>query len=338
MVRAHGSDPISFSTLQPGLSYFDTSFGYIAYVRALGFELTLGPPVCAPGDRESLIRQFLRHSRRPLFFYVDADVAAQVQGLGGRRFHRAGMGTDKFLSLQPAATHSAKVCGALKKAARAGLEVEALPHAPAPPERTRLEEITRRYLQRSSVPVEMRFLNRPLSLGDGSRTYLLKQRGRTFGYAVLDPYYAGGAVRGYLVNLIRFEPTRLWGVYYSAVASLMSSLAAEGVAELSLGFSPLTGVQTEGASRWLGPQLVWLERRLGGIDYLRRLRELKEAFEGACVQRHFVSPSPFALPVLLALLKACGVPLREILRRTFSGAPSVTEAERAPAPAPVPAP
>ena len=54
LMRAHGSDPISYSTLQPGLSYFETSFGYVAFQRALGFELTLGPPVCAEGDRAEI--------------------------------------------------------------------------------------------------------------------------------------------------------------------------------------------------------------------------------------------------------------------------------------------
>lgn len=324
LVRAHGSDPISYSTLQPGLSYYETSFGYIAFHRAFGFDLTLGPPVCALGDRAELVQRFLRSRKRPLFFYVPRDVAELVAGLGGRRFRTSGMGMDKILELDaPAAEVHPRVRGALKKATRGSFEVaEVRPSALSPEERTQLDAITRSYLERSSVPVEMHFLNRPLGFEDDglARMFVLRQGAgaRVFGYAVLDPYFDGGRVQGYLLNLIRFERTRLWGVYYSAVAKLAERLRGEGVRQLSLGFCPLVGVETEGCSPVLSRQVKWMERRLAGIDYLTRLRELKEAFPGLTPQRYFVTPSPWAVTTLLALLRACRVPFLEIVRRSFS--------------------
>ncbi|NVJ09934.1 DUF2156 domain-containing protein [Myxococcus sp. AM001] len=324
LVRAHGADPISYSTLQPGLSYFETSFGYVPYQRAFGFDLTLGPPVCAAGDRAALLQRFLRTGRRPLFFYVQRDVAMLAAGLGGPRYRVSGMGMDKVLALDtPESARAAKVEAALRKAARGGFEVrEVEPSALGDEERARVEAITRAYLRRSSVPVEMRFLNRPLTLdGDGlARMFLLRQGAdaRVFGYAVLDPYFHEGRVQGYLLNLIRFEPTRLWGVYYAAVATLASRLRVEGVSQLSLGFCPLYGVDTDGCSPGLSRQVQWLERRLAGVDYLARLREMKDAFPGGTPQRYFVTPSPWAVTALLSLLRACGVPLTEVLRRSLS--------------------
>jgi len=324
LVRAHGSDPISYSTLQPGLSYFETSFGYVAFQRAFGFDLTLGPPVCASSDRAELVQRFLRSSRSPLFFYVPRDVAALVSELGGRRFRTSGMGMDKILELDtPAADVHPKVRGALKKATRGSFEVaEVRPSGLGTEERARLDSITRSYLGRSAVPVEMHFLNRPLGFEDDglARMFVLRQGtdAQVFGYAVLDPYFDGGRVQGYLLNLIRFERTRLWGVYYSAVAMLAERLRGEGVRQLSLGFCPLVGVDTEGCSPVLARQVRWMERQLAGIGYLTRLRELKEAFPGLTPQRYFVTPSPWAATTLLALLRACRVPLTEIIRRSFS--------------------
>jgi lysylphosphatidylglycerol synthetase-like protein (DUF2156 family) len=324
LVRAHGSDPISYSTLQPGLSYFETSFGYIAYQRAFGFDLTLGPPVCAGPDRTELIQRFLRDRKRPLFFYVPREVALLVAELGGSRFRVSGMGVDKVMTLDgPASELHPRVRGALKKAERGGFTViEAHPATLGTEERARLESITRSYLQRSAVPVEMRFLNRPLAFdGDGlARLFVLRQGAdaSVFGYAMLDPYFDGGRVQGYLLNLIRFERTRLWGVYYSAVSMLASRLREEGIGQLSLGFCPLTGVDTEGCSPGLSRQVQWMERQLAGVEYVARLREMKEAFPGHTPQRYFVTPSPWAVTTLLALLRACQVPFLEILRRSFS--------------------
>jgi lysylphosphatidylglycerol synthetase-like protein (DUF2156 family) len=324
LVRAHGSDPIAYSTLQAGLSYFETSFGYIAYQRAFGVDLTLGPPVCAPGDRAELLRRFLREHRRPSFFYVQRDVAMLAAELGGPRFRVSGMGVDKVMSLDAAeAGHDARVGGALRKAARGGLDVvEVRPSELGSETRARVDGITRAYLRRSSVPVEMRFLNRPLAFEDHglARMFLLRQgaEARVFGYAVLDPYFDGGRVQGYLLNLIRFEPTRLWGVYYAVVAMLAVRLREEGVRQLSLGFCPLYGVDTEGCSPGLARQVRWMERQLAGVEYLARLRELKDAFPGWTPQRYFVTPSPWAVTTLLALLRACGVPFTEVLRRSFT--------------------
>jgi lysylphosphatidylglycerol synthetase-like protein (DUF2156 family) len=323
-VRAHGSDPISYSTLQPGLEYFETSYGYIAYRRALGFDLTLGPPICAASDRAELIQQFLRSRRSPLFFYVQKEIASLAAELGGPRFRRCGMGIDKVLALDgPHEEASPKVRGALKKAAKGGFEISEIRASELTAEESsRLDSITRSYLSRSAVPEEMHFLNRPLHLVDDgfARIFLLREAGRVFGYAVLDPYFDAGRVEGYLLNLIRFEPTRLWGVYYSAVSKLVEQLRAEGVGQLSLGFCPMTDVEidTDGSSGVLGVQVRWLERQLARVGYFARLRELKEAFPGSSPQRYFVSPSPSVPSIVLAFLRASRVPFAPIIRRMFS--------------------
>lgn len=328
LIRAYGSDPIAYSTLQPGLSYFETSFGYVAYQPALGLAMALGPPICAHDDRAEMIERFLRHHRRPVFFYVRRDVANLVMGLGGGRFYMSAMGVDKVLPLEalPDELHP-KVRGALKKARRGDLRlVEVRPSEVRGSERERINCITQSYLRKSSVPAEMRFINRPLSFEDDglARLLVLQQgpEGRVFGYVVLDPYFANGRVQGYLLNLIRCEPTRLWGVYYSVVARLVAMLKAEGIEQFSLGFCPLVDVDVEGCSPWLSRQVQWLEKKYGNIDYLARLREMKSVFPGLTPQRYFVTPSPWLVTTVLAFTLASGVPsgvlIEGIIRRAFS--------------------
>ncbi len=323
LIRAYGSDPIAFSTLQPGLSYFETSFGYVAHQPALGFAMALGPPICADGDRAEMIERFLRHHRRPVFFYVRRDVADLVMNLGGGGLQMSGMGVDKVLPLDawPDDLHP-KVRGALKKARRSDLRlVEVRPSELGVHERERIDSITQSYLRKRTVQTEMRFINRPLSFDDDlSRMFVLQlgPEARVFGYVVLDPYFANGRVQGYLLNLIRCEPTRLWGVYYSVVAKLVSLLKAEGLEQFSLGFCPLVDVNVEGCSPWLSRQVQWMERQCADIDYLARLREMKEVFPGVTPQRYFVTPSRWVATTVLAFLLASGVPIRGIIRRLFS--------------------
>ena len=63
--------------------------------------ITLGasglPPVCAAADRPTMIERFLRARRRPLFFYLQREVATLVADLAGRRYRTCGMGIEKVI-------------------------------------------------------------------------------------------------------------------------------------------------------------------------------------------------------------------------------------------------
>jgi hypothetical protein len=63
-------------------------------------------------------------------------------------------------------------------------------------------------------------------------------------------------------------------------------------------------VDTGGCSPGLSRQVQWLERRLAGVEDLARL-----------------TPSPWAVTLLLSLLRACGVPFKEVLRSSFASSP-----------------
>lgn len=315
-MKRFGADPISWSTLQPGLSYLDTSFGFIAWHRAFGVTLSLGPPVCADEDRQELLERFFRSTRGATLFYVRDDVATLAQQLGGRRLHRCGLGVDKVLSLEQGLTPSPQVRGALKQAAKAKLTLTPLQHGEA---RARLDEITAPYLQKSAVPAQMHFLNRPLDHHDDEAARLFALRLGTessfFGYAVLDPYFAHGKVHGYLLNLLRFESTKLWGVYFAVVAQLAELLRAENVRELSLGFSPLSKLSTDGAPPELARQLLWLQRRFSNAGYFARLEALKAELAGEPVQRYLVTGARVLAPHLLTFLHAGRLPLGLLARR-----------------------
>ena len=308
----HG-DLIACSTLQPGLQRFETSFGFWAYRRVRGMDITLGGPLCAPADRPEMIRRFLARARRPIFFYVRADF---VRALADTGLCCAGIGIDRHVDIEALlADPERPVRGAVRKARQARVHIEPLDLATLDTAtRQRLEQITARYLAAAEITREMAFINWPMHFApDGMRrVFTLHKHDREhdgiFGYAVLNPIYQAGAVTAYLLDILRFEPTRLWGVWPSTVHALAARLASEGLG-MSLGFCPLHRVQPAPAraSRLLQAQIDWMARYLSSAQYLRRLRELKDLIPGPEEPRYLASFSRLAPVSLYAFMEAMGV-------------------------------
>lgn len=221
-----GGDLIAASTLQPGMQWFETSFGVWAYAAVDGFDVTLGGPLCDPSDRSEMIRRFLARSRKPI-------------------------------------------------------------------------------------------LNWPMRYTDPGprRIYALEKFDREhqgmFGFAALNPIYDGGQHTGYLLDILRFEPTKLWGVWLSTVHALARDLGQRGE-QLSLGFAPLHRVRRapRAGSRTLQAQFDWMARGFANTQYVRRLRELKDAIPGPEEQRYVASYTRSAPTVFYAFARAMKVPFR----------------------------
>lgn len=318
LVRRCGADPIAYSTVQPAMRYFDTSFGYIAYRRIWGIDITLGPPVCDAKDSAAMVSRFLARSRRPIFCYVRRDF---IDGLDASGLYCGGTGVDRIVDYDAFLNAPGKqVRSACKKAAKANFAVQQADFETLrAPVRQRLDEITRSYFDNARCATEVTFVNLPLTFEDDGfrRAFLLtkhdKEHDGPFGYAILNPIFSGGEVEGYLLDILRFERTRLWGVWLSAVWQLADLLSREGK-YLSLGHSPLHGIEPAPAhlsTPWHDAQMRWMLRRFGTTDYLLHLRQLKTLVPGEEIPRYFASYSS-ALPVtFLALIRASGV--------TFSG-------------------
>jgi hypothetical protein len=227
------------------------------------------------------------------------------------------MGVDKHVDLDALLADPAPpVRSATRKARRSGFDVREVDLRVVDPRLAgRVQTITRSFVARSQVPVEMAFLNRPMSLDpDGMRrVFALVRHGDPFGYAVLNPWFRDQVVAGYLLDIVRFEPTRIWGIYLATVTALADRLAREGVA-LSLGFCPLWRVTDppHGGSAWLQTQLRWMERSLREVEYVKRLQGMKSLVPGPVRPRFFASFSRNALAAFVALVGACGVSMRTI--------------------------
>jgi lysylphosphatidylglycerol synthetase-like protein (DUF2156 family) len=134
---------------------------------------------------------------------------------------------------------------------------------------------------------------------------------------VLNPIFDDGRRTGWLLDILRFEPTKLWGVWFSSVFMLAQLLEREAEGEtlspsLSLGFAPLHRVRPapHARSQVLQAQVDWMVRYLSTTSYLARLRELKDEIPGSEEPRYLASYTRSLPTVLYAFLGAMGVDVR----------------------------
>ncbi|MDH3701195.1 MAG: DUF2156 domain-containing protein, partial [Alphaproteobacteria bacterium] len=209
LVRRYGADPIAYSTVQPAMQYFDTSFGYIAYRRIWGIDITLGPPVCDAKDSAAMVSRFLARSRRPIFCYVRRNFIDSLETSG---LYCGGIGVDRIVDYDRFLNAPDKqVRSACKKAGKAKFELQQADFQTLPaPSRQRLDEITRNYFDKARCATEVTFVNLPMRFQEDGfrRAYLLtkhdKEHDGPFGYAVLNPIFSAGEVEGYLLDILRF--------------------------------------------------------------------------------------------------------------------------------------
>jgi hypothetical protein len=330
-VRAFGAgDLIACSTLQPDLEVFATSFGAFAYRKVYGTHVTLGGPLCAPHDRIAMLDRFRSFARAPLLSYVRADVLRDLDAPEGRNGSLAerglwasGMGKDHLLDVPKLLTSPGpEVQSAVRKAKRASVrlvpfEVAELAKGPA---RARLERINTAYLESSECNEEMSFLNWPLHAKDRGahlrRAFWLEKNDREssgiFGVVALNPIFDQGTVVAYLLDVLRFFPTRIWGLWLSTVHALAGMLHREGLG-LSLGYCPLHGIEspTHGRSRALDLQLSLMNRFLR-IPFIERLHTMKSLVPHTSEPRFFVGRSRLAPKQLALFTEAQGLRMSRI--------------------------
>lgn len=314
-VRLFGRDPIAIACMQKGISYYQCSFGVLAYKKVGNVCISLGTPLCEPHDQLELLQRFRMSARKVVLCYLDTH---SLEILRDEPFYFAGLGFDRYVDMEATLRQqSGPLMGAIKKARKAGLELRELdPAAMGRHQFEHFERIQRAYLDNFRYQKEIGFINSPLEFNlEGKRYFFLHQQDQAnpFGFIVLNAYGEAGKIRGYLLDIIRFEKNRLWGVWLSSVYTLSELLQREN-RELCLGFCPLYGICRQyDNSAILGWQVRLLAHFMSRANYPSRLYQMKTIIPGVNRSRYFASYTRNVMPALSALFRASGVRLRDLL-------------------------
>jgi len=312
ILARHASDPIAASLEQPGLELRFVDEGVLGLQRAGSFAVSLGAPVGTIEARTELWKQLLAE-RRPLATYLTDAEAAEARRVDGA-LQVVPFGVDYLVTLQADAPREA--ASAAKKARKKGFTLES-----ASSGRDELEALSRRYLERTQAKVELRFLNRPALLDTRSiHRFVMRRHGALMGFVEVDLAPADPSQK--MLNVVRFEPSSVWGLYHWVVFELRERLLAEGLRELSLGFVPLAQATPPTASGTASRPVLWqferLRRARRHVYGLESLEAMKALWPHRTVPRFVAFRTWNVLAGAGALCEAMGVTWWKLaLRRTW---------------------
>jgi lysylphosphatidylglycerol synthetase-like protein (DUF2156 family) len=299
LFRRYGDFTLAYSTaVQPGLSYFFSDGGYIAYATKWGYVHALGDPVAAAQTCPQLLDSFLQRFPKAGFYQVSPATARHLEA---RRFYINEMGIDTKIDLS-SYTFDGKSKEFLRYShnwlLRRGFRIE----------ERRLSEISQhelleldaRWKATRRVKSEVRFLNRPMSLADEPdvrRFFLFDAAGKMLAFVFFDPLCSDGRVMGYTTAFKRRDGSATNG--YAEPGIMRTAIATfqrEGISTLRLGLSPLANIENlEFRKNWFlhhsfryGFKSWWVNRFFYN---LQGHAAFKQRFGGIEEKTYFATPS-----------------------------------------------
>lgn len=280
-LKKYGTHSQSFSTLQPGMQYFDLpGIGYIAFMRKWGGTFVLSDPVSAPEHFPVILERF--HQRYPNASYIQVskpvvDILHLRFGLFGTQF-----GSESRIDLAKWSLSGKKkqiLRTALNQADKAGITVKER----FSDDHTR--EISEAWIRtRKCKSNEIRFLIRPMEMDyrENERHFYAYQDGKAVGFIYFDPIYRNNEIISYVPNISRANADFKQGIFYTLMAHAMEVFKAEGVPYLDLGLIPLSlDPATEHQESRLLKRILHLVYEKGNFLYnFKGLEFTKSRFRG----------------------------------------------------------
>jgi lysylphosphatidylglycerol synthetase-like protein (DUF2156 family) len=277
LLRRHGRGSLAYSSLQPGMEfYFQSGQGYVPFssVPAVKTPVVLGDPICAFGDEAKLLKDFAGDFIRPLFMHILRPSAEILQDQG---FFINELGVETVIDLD-AFTLQGKEKEYLRqqrnRATKDGVTVYEQRRSQV--ESQALRVISEEWIQKKAVKNhEMSFLVRPAIYEDEPdvRKFYAVKGGVTIGFVFFDPMYENEHIVGYTANILRSN-CKEYSVTDFIILEAIEKFRAEGLKEISLGFSPFYKVDDTGEFKYSKPLKELFKYTYEHADYLYHFQSL----------------------------------------------------------------
>ncbi|WP_148861974.1 DUF2156 domain-containing protein [Marinobacter fonticola] len=303
-LKKYGMHTQSFSTLQPGMDYFDLpGVGYIGFMRKWGMTFVLSDPVSATEHFEFMLERF--HARYPNASYIQVskpvvDILHRRYGLYGTQF-----GSESRIDLQKWSLKGKKkqiIRTAVNQAECSGVTVQER----FSDDHTR--EISEAWIRTRKVKSnEIRFLIRPMEMQyrENERHFYAYQDGKAAGFIYFDPVYQNNRIISYVPNISRANADFRQGIFYTLMAHAMAVFQSEGVPYLDLGLIPLSLDKTTEPqeSRMLKRTLHGLYEKGNFLYNFKGLEFTKSRFRGESLKTYCCHKRAIPALEFLAMLK-----------------------------------
>ena len=311
-MRAYGNHCMSFSTLQPGMKFFDVpGKGFIAHRPIWGAQLVLSDPVCDEKDREFMIRTFLLKYPNSAFIQITEPVAELMTRTFGCYATQFGIETRIDLEQWGLSGKKKQILRtAVNQAKKQNVVIrESM-------EDEKYHELSDRWMTTRKIKNrEVGFLIRPMDMTldmeylQETRKFFAHIDDELIGFIFFDPVYQSGDIISYVPNISRFSHAFRQGIFYAIMVHAMEKFKKEGLKELNLGLSMLVldNADREFESRTL-KNIQRLVYRYGNWIYNFKGIEFTKSRFGGTENKFYCAHTRY-LPVvkLLSVLKLSNV-------------------------------
>jgi lysylphosphatidylglycerol synthetase-like protein (DUF2156 family) len=305
-LEEHGSHCLAYSTLQPGLDYFDVpGMGYIAYVRCFGTHFVLSDPICSSIQLPDIIQAFLRHAPGAFFVQIHGEAAGLLQRNHG--FLVNSFGVENVVD-----PHDFRISWNVRRDLKRWLSALGKRNivvydGQSCVEPAEISRVSEEWLATKTVKREMAFLAKPFCLPQEPRTrrFFSSMNGRLVAFCTFDPCYCGRSLRGYALNHMRAASDAPNGVIDYTIVNAIRAFGTAGIHKVHLGVSPL---HDRDKTRFRGAGLTdlildFLYRRCSKLYRFRELGFHKDRYCPEKEQVYFASRKRFMLFDILRLLR-----------------------------------
>ncbi|WP_163349748.1 DUF2156 domain-containing protein [Desulfovibrio sp. JC010] len=248
-LKIYGNRCMSYSTTQPGLKHaLLESVGYISWLEInplfMGkHAVILSEPVAPPELQVSLIKRLERHLGKLTLVQIGEPLAAKLHEQGYSVYQ---IGVESELDIQSFnldGKHKNSLRRWRNKALNSGVVVEE--SLLSETNCREVEEICHDWLKGKGGK-ELSFLTRPMPKTDedGVRFFWARQGDELLGFSGFDPMYDNGRTIGYYHNFDRICSGAVNGTSPFTLLQAMDKFRSEGKKTLSLGLSPLYGMDS----------------------------------------------------------------------------------------------
>jgi lysylphosphatidylglycerol synthetase-like protein (DUF2156 family) len=314
-LREFGDFALAYSaTFQTGLNYFGGEEGFLAFKQVGSTAFVLANPLAPIAGWEDLIRSFVGERSDVCFWQASRPVGKILEKIG---FCVNEMGTETRIDLG-----SYEFDGPRKRNFRRAINRAACcsytiaERSVTSLDRAELQTVSERWRQTRGVKNrEMTFLTRPAILDDEvdvRKFFTFDRKGCLQAFAFFDPIYNAGKVVGYLCSAKRRLPESDTLVGYALLHRAIRTFQDEGKAMLSLGLSPLCGIEDKelSSNRLLsfGFRAVYGSRLFNALIYpLQGYAAHKGGFCGSAEQTYCAFKRGQALSQLIKMPRACNL-------------------------------
>lgn len=309
-LRQYGNFTMAFATLQPGMRYFESHDGYLAYDSYWGTNFVLGDPVAPFENHPAIIAEFVSRFPRTCFCQISRTTGETLARMG---WFVNEFGADMELDLCTydfTGPKKSKFRQAAHKIERERYTIEE--RDAAADDGTELEALCASWLPSMTIKREGRFLCRPLAFGDEPEVrkfFLRNADGEIVSFVAFDPIYANGEVVGYSPAVKRRSPDAPTGAEEAINKFAIEQFRTEGFMTLRVGLIPLYDIQvSEFRDAWLLRQTFRWTYRYGDklVFNFRGHADFKHRFRGTLNKVYFATRARVGNAwSLLALLRLC---------------------------------